>query len=190
MALKLQTAPAAPCITTAEAKGHLRVTANSEDALIDALVLAATQDAEHLMQRAIMPQAWLLTLDAFASCIKLQRPPVVAVTSVNYAAADTGTVTLLPNTEYQLDLGSDLYARLVPVYGKTWPATRAQIAAVQILFTCGWADAAAVPAVIRQWILLRIGALYENREAWTLGKAIEQNPHLDFMLDRYRVFTF
>lgn len=213
MALKLQTAPSGACITLAEAKLHLRVDAADEDALITALIDAATQDAEHLMQRAVMPQQWKLTVDSFTSdsvsvttdyavsqvlgggvavvggCLLLQRPTVISVDSVKYIAAATGVQTTLANTEYQVDLGNDLVGRLAPAYGKSWPSVRAQLGAVEVLFTCGWADAAAVPAVVKQWIKLRIGALYENREAWTFHRPIERNAFVDYLLDRYRVFT-
>ena len=189
MALKLLTAPTLACLTLAEAKLHLRVDVSDDDTLITALIDAATQDAEHLMQRAIMPQQWVLTLDAFEDVIQLQRPIVTALVSVKYIAAATGVQTTLAGSEYQLDLGNDLVGRLVPTYGKTWPATRAQLSAVEVVFACGWANAAAVPSVIKAWILLRIGALYANREAWTLHRAIERNEFVDLMLDRYRIFT-
>lgn len=191
MALKLITAPTLSCVTLAEAKLHLRVETDvtDEDALITQLVAAATEDAEHLMQRAILPQQWQLTLDAFPACIELQRPIVSAVASVRYVDATTGSLLTLATTEYLVDPSSDLVARIVPAYGKSWPDARAQPAAVQVLFICGWPDAASVPAAIKRWVLLRVGALYENREAWTLGKSIERNEFIDRMLDRYRVFT-
>jgi uncharacterized phiE125 gp8 family phage protein len=204
MALKLQSAPAASCLTLAEAKLHLRVDVSEDDLLIQALIDAATQDAEHLMQRAVMPQKWLLTLDSFggidatalsspsvvyvSSSINLPRPPVTAVDSVQYVAAATGVLTTLSPSAYLLDAGSDLVGRLTPVYGTSWPATRVQLAAVQIIFSCGWANAALVPAIVKQWILLRIAALYENREAWST-KPLLRNEFLDQLLDRYRVFT-
>lgn len=189
MALKLLMAPTVPCVTLADAKLHCRVDVPDDDALITQLVDAATQDAEHLMQRAIMPQQWQLTLDAFPSCIELQRPIVTAINSVKYVASATGTLTTLAGTEYLADLDSELVGRVTPAYGKSWPDTRVQLGAVQIVFTCGWPDANSVPAVIKRWICLRVGALYENREAWTLGKAIERNEFVDQLLDRYRIFT-
>lgn len=187
-------------VTLAEAKAQLRVTVSAEDALITTMIEAATQDAEHLMQRGILPQQWRLTLDAFlppapdwpmalvvSNVIKLCRPTVTAVNSIKYIDI-TGTQITLAGSEYQVDLSSDLQARVAPAYGKVWPTTRTQMAAVEILFTCGYADAASVPGSIKAWIKLRVGALYENREAWTLHRPIERNVFLDYMLDRYSVF--
>jgi hypothetical protein len=194
------------------------VDCTDDDALIAALIEAATQDAEHLMQRAIMPQQWRLTLDSFAEAarnpnamvqagewrqwvpitpaqpgptgyILLQRPTVRSVDSIQYVAADTGVLTTLDPSLYQSDLSSEFVGRIAPAYAKTWPAVRNQLAAIVVLFTSGWADAASVPNVIKAWIKLRIGALYEHREAWTTRFPIDPNPHVDYLLDRYRVHT-
>ena len=214
MALKLITPPATPCLTTAEAKLHLRVDTSADDALIDALVLAATADAEGVMKRAVMPQTWQFTLDSFfdpgvavdplpltvdavrgptfyngSAELQLRMPPVTAVVSVKYLDAATGTLTTMNPADYVLGTANDYVARLVPAYGKAWPATRAMPEAVQVQFTAGYANAAAVPELIKMWIKLRLGALYENRAAWTLRHEIQRNEHLDHMLDRYRTWA-
>lgn len=194
MSLQRVTAPAAPVLTTAEAKLHLRVDGSDEDALIDALVAAATTEAEHLMGRALLPQTWRLTLDEFADevaygPIQLRRPPVTGITSVKYLQDSDGVLTTLAPEAYVLAAQSDYTARLTPAFDAVWPATRAMPGAVQVEFTCGYANAVAVPEPIKAWIRLRIGALYENRQAWTLGKAIERNAFVDFMLDPYRAWV-
>lgn len=191
MALKLHTAApgdGAGPVSLADAKLHLRVDGNAEDALITMMIDAATLEAEHIMGRAILPQKWQLTLDAFADALVLNRPPVTAVDSVKYVHADTGVLTTLDVSSYQLANASDYVARLTPAYGLTWPSTRAQPEAVQVVFTCGYADASKVPAPIKAWIKLRLGALYLHREAWTAGSKIERNEHVDFMLDGYRTW--
>lgn len=206
MALKLTVPRAAQPVTLAEAKLHLRVDSSDEDALISALIVAATDDAEHLMGRAVLTQRWQLTLDAFnapppsgqlvapASTpdeIALQRPPVTSVVSVKYLQASDGVLTTLAPSEYTLAAASDYTARLVPAWGKSWPATRDMPEAVQIVFECGYADAASVPENIKAWIKLRVGSLYANREQWTTGRniTIAPNPFIDCLLDRYRAWV-
>ncbi len=215
MPLQLHTAAAAAPVSLEEARLHLRVDQTDEDTLIEALVSAATADAEHLMGRAVMPQKWQLSLDAFPGgcvtdqfnpypvasnaptrvlqgfpgAIELLRPTVTAVDSINYLASD-GTVTLLDAAAYTVAKASDYCAMVLPAYGSSWPATRYQPEAVQIVFSCGYANAAAVPAPIKAWIKLRVGALYENREAWTAGRAIEPNRFVDHLLDRYRIWVY
>jgi hypothetical protein len=91
MTLKLQTAATLLPVTIQEAKLHCRkiadiadVSDTSEDALFSSLIGSATLEAEHLMGRAVMPQKWQLTLDAFESEMALRRPPVTGVDSVTY----------------------------------------------------------------------------------------------------------
>ncbi len=210
MSLQLQTAASAPAVTLAEAKMHLRVitdpadvTPSPEDALITALVASATLEAEHLMGRAVMPQQWQLTLDAFVQApaqygvyvpavqaINLQRPPVTSIVSIKYVDATTGSLTTLDPSMYQFVGAIDYTARVVPAYGKSWPATRAQPEAVQIIFATGYADATKVPEPIKTWIKLRVGTMYENRESVASDSriALIEFP-FDCLLDRYRTWT-
>lgn len=184
MSLKLHIAAIAPAVTLAEAKVHLRVDYADEDALITSLVSAATLDAEHIMGRAVMPQKWKLSIDAFSSKICLDMPTVTAVDSIQYVNTSGALVTLSPSV-YQVVLASDYAASIVPAYGQSWPAIRSQPEAVQIIFSTGYADAASVPELIKAWIKLRVGALYAQRESTTdrqtyaLGMA-------DSLLDRFR----
>ena len=190
MSQTLITPPTAYPVTRDECKLNSRVTLSAEDSLIDMWIAAAVQDAEHLMQRAIMPQQWQLTLDAFPSdggnVITLQRPTVTAVNSVKYFDATTGTLTTLDSADYWV--ATDPWrTRLAPAYGKAWPSARVQMSAVQVLFTCGWATAADVPQLIKAWLWMRVGSYFENRAQWTMGKAIDTNPAIDGLLDRWRV---
>lgn len=188
--LKLQTAAVLPAVSTAEAKLHLRVDVADDDALIAALVMAATLDAEHLMGRAVMPQKWLMTLDSFPSAVILQRPPVTALDSIKYVDS-SGTLQTLPPAVYQLAAASDYTASVTPAYAQTWPATRGQPEAVQVIFSTGYANAASVPESIKAWIKLRVGALYENRSSVVMerGMVSAELSIADSLLDRYRVWS-
>lgn len=187
MALKLIIAPALLPITVAEAKAHLRVDVSDDDTLITAYITAAAQLAEQATGRALLPQTWEITLDAFPDAFELTRTPVTSITSLIYADA-TGTDITLSNTLYTLDTADEFGpAYCVPAYGTTWPATRDQVNAVRLRFVAGWADAASVPESVKAWVKLMVGAMYENREAegarqtHTLGYA-------DRLLDRYKLW--
>lgn len=202
MTLKLQTAATLLPVSLAEAKLHLRVDVTDDDALITSLIGAATLDAEHLMGRAVMPQKWQLMLDSFiqqppvqhyqvvssVQALDLQRPPVTGVDSIKYVNS-SGVLTTVDPSVYQFVSGSDYTARVVPAYGQSWPTPRLQPEAVQIVFSCGYADAASVPEPIKAWIKLRIGGLYENRESVVIDTrvAMIQTP-FDSLLDRYRTW--
>lgn len=211
--LTLHTAATAQPVSLDEAKLHLRVTDTAEDTLIQSLIDAATDEAENITRRALMPQKWKYTADRFPGTVYphiqwpphgyqnlvsgvlpihsrevfLRRPPITGVDSVQYVD-ETGALVTLDPSQYQVASASDYSARVVPAFGLTWPVTRLQPEAVQIVFSCGYADAASVPGPIKAWIKLRIGALYENREEMVVGQRLVRLdlPFVDSLLDRYR----
>lgn len=188
MSLKLITPPALEPVTLAEAKLHLRVSGTAEDTLITALIVAARQHAEHITERAFITQTWELALDAFpAAEIRLPRPALLTIVSVKYddAAAVEQTIS---GSGYTLDTHAQP-GWLLPAYNTTWPTTLAAANAVRIRYTAGYGPAAAdVPAGIKAWMLLRIGALYRNREELADGRQAVPS-FVDRLLDPYRIWV-
>lgn len=180
---RLITAPIAEPVTLAEAKAHLRIDDTGSDSLITALIVAARQSAEHELQRAIAPQTREVTMDAFRDEIRLAYAPVTAVESVKYV--DTNAVLqTVPTTEYAVDTDSEpgvMY--LLP--GKAWPSIATVKSAVRIRYTCGYVTC---PQAIKQWMLLRIGTMFENRES-AAPAAMTALPHVDCLLDPYRIWV-
>lgn len=178
MALTLITPPAQEPITLAEAKAHLRITEPDQDDLIAAHLQAAREQAEQITGRAFMPQAWRVTLDAFpAGAIELPRPPLAAVTSIKYIDPAGVQQTITP-ADYMLDTATEP-GWVLPVAGKQWPATQDRINAVEVVYTVGWPDAAAVPGAIKAWIKLRLQCLFDGTD-WP--------AHADSLLDRWRLW--
>lgn len=201
MALKLLTPPTTEPVTLAEAKLHLRIDGDvGDDTLVAMLLAAARQWAEEYCRRSFITQTWRLTLDAFPpvpcagsysqllprlapatavsrarAAIALRRGPVASVTSVKYIDA-TGTLQTLASSEYSVDADA-LPPTIVPAYGKTWPTTRDQGAAVTVDYVTGYGAAGgAAPAPVRAAILLMLGDLYQNREAQVVGTIVNANP--------------
>lgn len=58
-----------------------------------------------------------------------------------------------------------------------------------LTLVCGFGQAQDVPASIRQWMLLRIGALYEQRESLVSGNTMSTSPYgfADALLDAYTI---
>jgi uncharacterized phiE125 gp8 family phage protein len=188
MSLKIITAPVAEPITTAEAKAHLHVTGSDDDTYIAALIVSAREGAEHLTGRALMTQTLELALDEFERTIKLPRPPLATITSVKYLD-QSGVLQTMAEASYLLDSHSEP-AALLPAYGASWPAVRCQKNTVLVRYQAGYASAALVPQMIKSWMLLRIGMLYENRESVVAGAPIAEIPHVDRLLDPYRFWGF
>ncbi|WP_066339248.1 head-tail connector protein [Azohydromonas lata] len=175
-------------VSVAEAKLYLRVDGGDEDLLIAGLIMAARHLAEGEMRRTLLSATWQMTTDAFSDALRLEWPRVLGVESLQYIAEDDEVVTLDP-ADYVLDNSNDVApAWLVPAKGRGWPSTSAEINAVRVRYVAGYGDSAAdVPAAIRQWILLHVGAMYEHREA-TAARELKALPFLAGLLDPYRVY--
>ena len=182
--------PAAEPLTLADAKLHLRVDADitEDDGLIAALIVTARQQAEHRTGRALVTQQWRLGLDRFADdSLELPLPKLQSVQSVTYLDAD-GVRQTLAGAEYDV-VTDELVGRLLPAFGKTWPDCRIRPGSVQVSYTCGYGAASDVPQSIKAWMLLAIGAWYENREALTSGNPVAELPRSfwDGLLDPFYV---
>ena len=162
-------------ITAADAKAHLRedLVSVSNDAYIDTLIRTARHAAEARTGRTLLPVTWRLTFDAFPSIIRLEHPPVTAVTTLKYYDSD-GVQQTMDADDYQVALGTEP-GRIVPAYGTSWPATRWRPDAVEVVFVAGYANAAAVPLPIVHWMKLAIGEMYANRSRSNERPVVPQN---------------
>ncbi len=120
----------------------------------------------------------------------LDHAPLVSVDSITYTDPDGITQVLAPSL-YKVDAITEP-CRVVPAYNTVWPATRNEINAVTVSYTCGYGAALAVPEPIKSWIKLRVGAMYENREEFATGRGIVaiEMPFIDSLLQNYRVQTY
>ena len=185
-------APAEEAVSLAEAKAHLKVDFTADDDYITALITAARQQAEEYTNLALVDTTYEQAFDGFPATTRLNphqslvlwRSPVISVTSLVYTAED-GTSTTEPSANYKVDTyrkpGS-----ISPVYGYSWQSAQDIPASVVVTFRAGYADAASVPAPIKQALLLMIGAWYDNREDSVYNLPTQSRV----MLDHYRVSRF
>lgn len=188
MALKPISAPAAEPVTLAEAKIRLSVDHDEHNAMITDLIAAARAAAENKTGRALIAQTWELVLDAFpAHEIKLAKPPVSSIVSIQYIDPDGVQQTMDP-ADYSLDPDS-LPGWVLPAYGTAWPATLDAANVVRVRFVAGYGAAATdVPTPVRQWINVTLATYYANREAILAGNFTElPNAFVDGLLDCYRI---
>lgn len=188
MTLRLVTATAALAVTLADAKAHLRVVGTDEDTLITAMIVAATEAAEHATGRVLMAQTWEAGFDSFADAMELTRVPVLSITSLTYIDA-VGVLQTLSSSLYTLAQDDSGFAQITPVYGSTWPILRGDMDGVKVRFVAGYESAALVPQSIKSWILLHCGTTYENRESEVIkqGNAINL-AFADALLHRFKVY--
>lgn len=183
MALKLIT-PAAAVVTLAEAKRHLRVFHDDDDADIEALVETATSwvdGKDGWLGKAVGEQTWDLFYDQFpCGGIRIPLPPLKSVTGVFYVDPTTGLEATLAAGQYEVDAVSEP-GWVMPV--GSWPATMSTVNAVRIRFVAGYD---ATPAPIKHAIKLMVGHLYESREAVTFEKPTVLPMAVDALLTPYR----
>jgi uncharacterized phiE125 gp8 family phage protein len=181
--------PAAPLVTLAEGQVHLRAEDPLEASLLQALVAAATAQAEAYCRRRFVTQRWRATFDRFpAGALVLPHPPLASVETVTYVDP-AGVVQTLASLDFVVRT-TETPGEVVPACGKDWPAARDVQDAVAVEFTCGYGAPDAVPASIKQAVLLLVGTLYANRET-VAPVAMQPIPHTaEWLLGPYRVVRF
>jgi uncharacterized phiE125 gp8 family phage protein len=130
-------------------------------------------------------------LDAFpAGILELPKPPLQSIEEVVYIDSN-GVEQTLAASAYKVDALTDP-GRIAPAYGEVWPTTRAEPNAVRIRFVAGFGDSSsAVPAPIKQAILLLVGHLFENREAVQSAGDFYRLPlGAEALLSPYRVIRW
>ena len=204
MPMQLITPPAAEPVSLAEAKLHLRVDFDDDDALIQALISAARQAAEMLIQRQLVTARWRMVLDSFPGpslmgvpagqtftlpghAILIPKSPLQSMVEIRYLDM-AGVSQVMPSAHYTVDKACEP-ARITPVFGQIWPVALPQIGAVSVTFDAGYGSAADVPEGLKSWIKLRLGSLYAHREevASMARGRIDPLPFVDGLLDPYKV---
>lgn len=189
MALKLIIAPAVEPVTLAQAKAHLRVTTDEDDALIVRLIIAARMRAEATTWRRLCTQTVDYVRDrAPCGVLELPCPPVQSITDVKYID-DAGVERTLSALLYQVDVISEP-ARIKPAYGESWPSVREQLNAFTVRMVCGYGGSAQVPSDIQSALLLMIGHYYEHREEVSDFQKFPLPSAVDALLDYHMALRF
>lgn len=162
-------------VTCDEIKQHLRLTVNDFDTELERLEEAAVAVLEEDLQRQFITATWTLTLDRFPDVIEVERCPLTSVTSITYidSAGDSQT---LASSQYRVDTTSEP-GRITRAFGTSWPTTRDITGAVTVTFTAGYGGRSAVPAAIRQAVLLWIEGEYGD---------CDMNDTIQRLIDRVR----
>lgn len=159
-------------VTLDEVKKQVNVDHDDDDTYLTALIIAARQQVEVLLNRKLITTEVTQKMDYFCDVILLPFPRLQDVTSVKYID-QLGVEQTIDEADYQVDNVSEP-GRLVAAYGKYWPLPRIQPNAVEIAFTCGYGDEPAdVPECVKLAIKMLVAQYYANRETAT---EVEQFP--------------
>lgn len=162
--LTLVAAPTAEPITRDLLKPYLRIDADdtSQDAVIDDCIASAREYAERYTSRQLMTATYKLVFDCFPEYVSFPLPPLQSVTTVKYI--DTaGIQQTIDESLYTVDTISEP-GLLWPVYGSVWPVTRDDGNVVEIVYKAGYANAEAIPPMVKQAIRLFAALNYRDRE--------------------------
>lgn len=176
--------PPDPIVSLDEAKRHLRVDHDDENAYVESLIAVATAwlDAPAgWLGRALGEQVLEVRYAAWPRPLRLPYLPEIEITAITYVDP-AGAAQILP-----LSGGAVPYAGL--------PAVRGRDGDVRIRYRAGYAKAqdgkSTVPAPIRHAILLMVSHLFNNRDAVTTTAAQPATLPLgvEALLGPYRVWS-
>jgi len=152
-----------------EAKAYMRVVHDKEDGLIESFIKAAVDRAEQITGRALSFKRYELYADGCGE-LSLPYPPLRSVVSVE--AKDGSAV------DYEID---DKATPAV-IYPQCECSERN---CLKVVYECGYD---VVPEAIKQWILVQVATMYENRQLF-LDANLKEPPRnfVDHLLDSYIV---
>ncbi|BFR49449.1 phage head-tail connector protein [Nitratidesulfovibrio sp. HK-II] len=189
MIIRRVAAPRIEPVTLGEAKAHCRVEVSEDDALLTALIVAVREQGETLTGRVFVDSSWRITMPGpLVSPVLLSLAPVreVEAVTVDGAEVDRGLYSLVP---------SGLSPQEHPVRGTFTPLPGFPDGAeVTVRVKAGWPvegdeenARATTPHAIRQWMLVRIGGLYAQRETFITGTLVTRmtRDFVDCLLDPY-----
>ena len=185
------TAAVEDALSLSEIKEFLRLDESdtSEDDTLAIFRAAALEMAEQYTRRILCTTTIDEYFDSFPvysgvgdkATIFLSKGPVSSVTSVKYIDEDGNEQTVSAD-DYRVDTISEP-ARIVSTEG--WYNAKVTVNAVIIRYTVGTA-ASAVPAPIKQAMLLMVSDMYEKRE-----DSVKRMPTAsEYLMNPFRLFRF
>lgn len=186
-------APAAPPVTVAEAKAHLRVEDDTENGLIEAMVAGVTEFLDGWdgwLGQCLVHQTWRHDFgSAHGGELRLALPNAreAVVTFVDKA----GATQTLDASQWEL-IEDMLGSLIVPKPNVAWPPLGQVRAPIRVAAVHGFGSASDVPAGIRRGILQMVADWYEHRGTVAAGGAarIPLEASADRNLGRYRRVRF
>lgn len=173
-------------VTLAEAKLWAKVDETDDDALITALITAATDWCEMFCRRTFVTTTLTESVTSFDE-MELPLPPLVSITSIVYT--DTGgTTATVSSSIYTTDTTVEP-GELILDYGQSWPAdSRGDQNGITVTYVGGYGAASAVPEAIKTAIKMLVAHWYEHRTAVTDLSRVQEVPMaVKALLWAYRV---
>lgn len=180
-------------ITLSDVEGQCRIVDLSAEATtIELMISAVRERAEQITRRTLIRKTETLVLSSFPPGrlpVVLIKPPLKTITSITYVDINGVIQTLNPSL-YKVNTYSEP-GSVCPIYGEVWPSTLVDSNVIEIIYSCGYLSDE-VPKAIKQWCLINVANLYENRESQgvAMGRSTVFNLDAtlcDGLIESYRI---
>jgi uncharacterized phiE125 gp8 family phage protein len=165
--------PVVEPVTLTEAKSHLRVDSDDDNAYIMSLIAAARGWVEEYLDRTLVHTQWVMRLDKLPDSsldsIELPRPPMAqaadkTATTITFTF-ENGTTAVYDTFAYRVDRNSTP-GTISTLYGYAWRPHLRDNNSASVTWWAGYGeDGRSVPQQIRHAILMLAAHWYERRLA-------------------------
>ncbi|HEU4804231.1 MAG TPA: head-tail connector protein [Nitrobacter sp.] len=170
----LVTPPDITPVSSTDVKAQLHVDHTDDDAMIGALLTAATEHFDRwtgILGRCLVEQTWRQEFACFAGCLRLPLAPVLSVESITYFDGENAQQTLDASVYVLLADARGPYVGLKP--DQSWPGSYSRRDAISVTFKAGYATTpvqgetpaqSTVPEPIKLAIILQVKLNYDPLE--------------------------
>lgn len=162
MSFQPEELPAIPVDLIQEVKNFIRIDHGEDDAAIAQYLSSAAHLCENFIGQMLIARPVCDRMPVRAEWQKLKKRPVQAITLVEAIAPD-GTATLLPATDYAIDIDSD---------GTGWVKMHSagSVTRIAVTYQAGLAaDWNSMPTTLWQGVTRLAGYLYSHRDGAESG---------------------
>jgi len=161
--LKETIAPTIEPLDLLDVKTYLRVDHNSDDNLINSLILSARQACEKATGLSLINRSYNLYIDEWTSnSLFLPRPPLVSISAINIYAED-GSSSLYAAINYFVD-NNGFSPRIVLNSGAVTPLASRKANGIEIQYIAGYGILTSdIPELLKQGMMQLITYIYEHR---------------------------
>ncbi len=167
-----------PVIELAEAKEHLRVDHDEDDALIEAYLAAAQDHIERHTSQVLTPRVMEMAVRGFpiggrsGAAFDIPRTPVTGIEAIDYLDSD-GIAAALAEEDWRWTESAASLVR--PAIAASWPAAYDEDGSVRLTFEAGY-DLGLAPGSLSSAVKLLLGTFYAQREGVITGTIATQLP--------------
>ncbi|MZP67225.1 MAG: hypothetical protein GT597_13890 [Bacteroidales bacterium] len=173
----------------AEVRNNLRLLNEDHDALLTELISSAVTEVENHIGRQLLRATYLAYFDSYpGDVLEIHLGPVASVVAVRYYADGVAEQQTVDPGNYQLD-NTELTARLL--FRERFSPDSSRLNSIEIEFTCGWENKAAVPKDILRALILLVseGFLNPGNMSLNQGSGLRTTAAMK-LLRNYKVQRF